>query len=69
MEIHAMTGTYNTAMTKNLVEPMEEKGYLESRKVDKGKRQTTIYRLTEQGLQALDGFIDTVRNLMKGEMI
>lgn len=66
MEIHAMTGTYNTSMTKNLVEPMEEKGYLESYKVDKGKRQATIYRLSDQGLDAMDSFVDTLRDLMRG---
>lgn len=66
MEIHAMTGTYNTSMTKNLLAPMEEKGYVRMHKVEKGKRQTTIYRLTPRGSEILDTFIDTLRTLMRG---
>jgi len=66
MEIHGMTGTYNTSMTKNLLEPMEEKGFIRSHKIDKGKRQTTIYRLTDQGAETLEGYLDTIRDLMLG---
>lgn len=67
MEIHGMTGTYNTSMSKNLIEPMEEKGYVESYKLDKGKRQTTIYRLTPSGRETIERFIDSLGDLMQGK--
>jgi len=46
---------------------MGEKGYIQTQKIEKGKRQTTIYRLTPSGSDVLDTFIDTLRGLMRGD--